>query len=336
MQTLLVQDKIKSQHIDNIAKNLAEQHRQLLPAANEKWLSHLQTFIQTTQPTHYQDLIPLLQQRYQAGFVRAYPNNDMDIMQELAFFMTELEQYHAFHLSARLLNNYLEQHGNYSGLKVLRFFQFYWAMQHFNHPQLAQHYQQPNLSPPSLMITVGVSGSGKSTITEKLLEHLGAVRLRSDVERKRLFNLDPLDRCADNSGLYDSQTSQIVFRGLEGLAKTILQAGFPVIIDATFLKREHRTPFKRLANQLKVPFLILHCQAQLETLHKRIMIRQQTNHDPSDATIEIMQRQLASRQTLNQNEQIFTVNINTEDDNLDMLDLAKQIQQLAKVQYSNK
>jgi hypothetical protein len=256
----------------------------------------------------------------------------MDVINELSGLLVDLESQQT--LAARLLNVYLEYAGNYTGLRLLRFYQAYQTFirakivicrllkenkGNYEKETLYQHYQtystalerymQPQIS-PVLIITYGVSGSGKSTVTQLLLEALGAIRLRSDVERKRFFGMDFLERSGATRGLYDPEVSQLVFKGLETLARHILQAGFSVIIDATFLHRASRAPFRRLAYTLGIPYVILACHATEECLFQRIKLRQQKNNDPSDADISILKQQLTIKEPLGIDEQVITVDTN--------------------------
>ncbi len=73
----------------------------------------------------------------------------------------------------------------------------------------------------------GESGSGKSHIAGWLAEQLMAIRIRSDVERKRLFPQ------AGAGMRYTSQASDVCYAHLAGLAARLLRAGFVVVVDAT-------------------------------------------------------------------------------------------------------
>ena len=62
---------------------------------------------------------------------------------------------------------------------------------------------------PFLAITHGLSGSGKTFGSQVVVEQIGAIRLRSDIERKRLAGLGPLDETLSGvgSGLYSSTST---------------------------------------------------------------------------------------------------------------------------------
>lgn len=138
----------------------------------------------------------------------------IDVQSDLAFLLMDLDYRDQRRLANRLLNRYLEYTGDYAGLGVLDFYRAYRSMVRAKvadiarrqatdpearreaaervrcHLVLAEAYAEDNLR-PSLTITHGLSGSGKTSLTEDLLEHSGAVRVRSDVERKRLRGLPP-------------------------------------------------------------------------------------------------------------------------------------------------
>ncbi len=147
---------------------------------------------------------------------------------------------------------------------------------------------------PMLVLTFGLSGSGKSTAAAALAERLGAVRVRSDVERKRLFALPPTARNAQiTPGLYAPDATRRTYERLQELATLALQAGVSVVVDAASLHRAERDDFRALAATLGVPFHLLACEAPSAVLHARVAQRATANGDASDATTEV----LASQQT---------------------------------------
>jgi predicted kinase len=177
---------------------------------------------------------------------------------------------------------------------------------------LAVQYTRP--SQPRLWITHGVSGSGKTVYTQQVLEATGAIRLRSDVERKRLFGIAPLERSSTRPdlALYDPDVTQRTYAQLAQLAILVIQAGFTAIVDATFLQRAQRDAFRRLATQLGVPFTILDFRAHPDTLRRRVARRYARADDASEAELAILDRQLATREALTADEQACTLPIDTD------------------------
>lgn len=261
----------------------------------------------------------------------------IDVISELAFLVMDLQDRGHDEYAQRVLNSYLEYSGDYAGLKLLRFYQHYRAMvrakvccirleqadlciqereqqqaRFAEYLNLAEDYTQAQT--PYLMINHGLSGSGKTTISQHILEANAAIRIRSDVERKRLFGLMPeqgSDSAVD-AGIYTQQGSERTYQRLEALAETIIQAGFSVIVDATFLKQKQRNTFRTLARKLDVAFIILDYQADEQTLHERIEGRKHEGIDASEADPQVLAHQLESMQALGKMERAVTVSINTQ------------------------
>lgn len=215
----------------------------------------------------------------------------------------------------RLLSDYLEYRGDFDGLALLDLYGCYYALVRakvniLKHPPdfpdlqatqaygelrrylaCAYRYCQPR--PLFLAITHGLSGSGKSTVAGRLVAASGAIRLRSDVERKRLFGLAPEQRSQpqDSGELYSSGMSKQTFKRLGELAGKVTGAGFPVIVDGTFLHREVRDDFRRLAGRLGIPFAILACRADMEALRSRLVARERGQADASEAGVAVMEQQ---------------------------------------------
>jgi aminoglycoside phosphotransferase family enzyme/predicted kinase len=261
----------------------------------------------------------------------------IDVQSELAFLLMDMEEKQLQGLSNQLLNTWLEYTGDYAGLAVLRFYKVYRAMvrakvmvlkvdasdpsspeagklwqEYATYIRLAQSCCQPHQAFLGLMH--GVSGTGKSTVAATLASEFNAIRIRSDVERKRLFGLAPDARSEDEEKLqlYSEAASIKTFAALETLAKTLLNLGYPVLVDATFIAARWRRLFQQLANVLQLPFVILDCQATQATILQRLALRQATRHDASEADTDVMRRQLASVEPFLPEEQMQVLVIDTE------------------------
>lgn len=270
----------------------------------------------------------------------------IDVMSDLAFLFMDLIDRKQASLAFRVLDRYLLRTGDYAGIAVLPFYFVYRAMVRakVNRIRLSQtdvsqaeratdetefsgylHLANAFIHRPKpiLMITVGLSASGKTTLSDGLLEKMGAIRLRSDVERKRLAGLDFMTRAKAEvgNGIYSAAMSQRTYDYLLQLAEAILAAGFPVIVDAAFLDAQRREPFAQLAQRMHVPFVILQCVASAACLRQRIGQRQ---HDASDADLAILEHQLAEFKPLSAAELSQTISIDTERD-IDLKQLVKHI-----------
>jgi hypothetical protein len=175
------------------------------------------------------------------------------------------------------------------------------------HLRLAHALAHP--APPRLILTHGLAGSGKTTVSRALVEGLPALSLRSDVERKRLFGLAPETRSGStlDGGIYHEAATRATYRELERLARGVLAAGHSVVVDATFLLRGQRDDFRALARDRRLPCVILDCQAEEPLLRRRIMARADEGRDASEATLAVLERQLASAQPLGVDEPAITV-----------------------------
>jgi predicted kinase len=152
----------------------------------------------------------------------------------------------------------------------------------------------------------GVSGSGKSHHAIPLADGLGAVHLRSDVERKRLFGLDPLARGGAEEGLYTPAATTRTYAHLAAVTEELLDAGLSVIVDATFLERERRARFAALGARAGVPVAVVDCEAPTALLRERLERRNRRGDDPSDADEAVLARQERSRDPLGADETGFT------------------------------
>jgi len=251
----------------------------------------------------------------------------IDTMSEVAFFVMDLEQAGRDRLAWRFLDGYLMVSGDFEGLLLLDFYKVYRALvrakvtairlaqgdlpaeerqdvmaEYSRYSALAERYIRPR--PKALFVTQGVSGSGKSHFTAPLLEELPAVRVRSDVERKRLFGLaaDADSRSALKAGIYTPEASQATYDRLRDVCGVILDAGYNAIADATFLKRAHRAPFCALAEEKGVPCVILAFEADEETLRARVRHRMVEAKDPSEAGLDVLESQLAEREPVGEDE----------------------------------
>lgn len=242
----------------------------------------------------------------------------IDGWNEIAFLAMELSE-HGFRLhSRRLIDAYAEASGDYEGLVLLRFFLVHRAMVRAMVDRIrqrqtlaaargeaaappagelssvAKQYVRYALQvirprPPELWITHGLSGSGKSTHALRLVESRGYLRIRSDVQRKRLAGQTPLGQAGTAAELYGPEMTARTYARLRALAEQVLRAGFGVILDATYLTRAQREPVRLLAEELGVPVSVLLCHAANEELERRLLAR---TGDPSDATPEVLRSQV--------------------------------------------
>jgi predicted kinase len=146
----------------------------------------------------------------------------------------------------------------------------------------------------------------------RLVEALGAIRLRSDVERKRLFGeQQEADLGKLGAGIYTQDASSATYARLHQLAETALHAGFPVVIDATYLKQAQRQEACVVAEASGAPFLILDCAAPEEVIASWLEQRKAAGGDPSDANMDVVRTQQASREPLSEDELVHSKRVDT-------------------------
>jgi predicted kinase len=251
----------------------------------------------------------------------------IDVISDLAFMVMDLLAHGQPRLAHRLLNGYLESGGDYDGVRVLRYHIAYRALVRAKvvalrasqagtsandaglRRYLALALAQTRPSAPVLMITHGPSGTGKTTLTQGLLEATGAVRIRADVERKRLFGLHARAHSGSalSEGLYSAETTGITYARLLELAQSVLDGGRDVILDATFLRRAQRDAAHRVAAAKGLRFLVLDFNAVCDPdqLRQRLRERAVRGDDASEADTEVLEAQLHSSEPLERDERTW-------------------------------
>jgi predicted kinase len=261
----------------------------------------------------------------------------IDVMSDVAFVCMDLEARGHTGLARRLLNGYLEASGDYAGLAVWRLYRVYralvrakvacirwrqtpageparpgWRRDYRRYAVLAGRFTRP--ARPFMLLMRGLSGSGKTVLSQQLVEALGAVRVRSDVERKRLFGVAPTARSGSglDRGLYGRDANQRTYERLAELARAILRAGVPVIVDAACLQRAQRAVLRRVAEELGTPFVMLDLQAPAAVLRARVARREREGRDASEAGREVLDRQLAAQEPLTADERARALIVRTD------------------------
>ncbi len=261
----------------------------------------------------------------------------IDVMDDIAFTCMDLRFQDRPDLASRLLNQYLEITGDYDGLLVFRYYQVERALVRCKvallraqqvrteaqsaalQMALAARYMafsSENIQPmsPVLVLMHGLSGSGKSAVAGCLVEAKGAIRLRSDVERKRIHHLPAIsDKTAARvAGLYDAQATRLTYARLSILSRQVIRSGLPVIVDAACLQQDQRRQFERLARELAIPFFILDVHAEEATMRARIVARARLARDPSDADLATLVHQIATQEGFSEDELEYVIRVDGE------------------------
>lgn len=230
----------------------------------------------------------------------------IDVMNDVAFLVMDLVSRERTDLALTFLNAYLEITGDYDGVRLLPFYATYRALvrakvdalaiqqSHSNSDSLRERFNRRihtaghwiDRACPTMVLMHGVSGSGKSWLSERLVAALPAVRVRSDLERKRL-RLEP-----GKGELYSPDMNHRTYARLAECAESCLQAGLNVIVDATFLERTDRDLLRGVARRLRAQCAIVACQASEATARERVHDRMLAGHDISDADDNVVTQQL--------------------------------------------
>ncbi|MCO5398870.1 AAA family ATPase [Ralstonia soli] len=247
----------------------------------------------------------------------------IDTMYDTAFLFMDLLASGLHGLAYRLINRYLERSGDYGGLAVLPFYAAMRALvrarvllerahQLEGAPERAaaprdEARQMLDLSRELLcrndaciLLMHGLSGSGKSTRAAQLAEAEGMIRVRSDVERQR-------NRYANAADRYTPSAVERTYRRLAAICRVGVEAGFPMIADATFLAEHQRRRFFVLARRWGVTVGIADCVADVDTLRTRIRARMRTGLDASEADLRVLDAQIATQQPLGVEERAHVI-----------------------------
>ena len=266
----------------------------------------------------------------------------IDLQSEVAFLLMDLESRGHGELGWRFYNAWLAALGDYDGLDLLR---WYLAYRHLvrakidgirlaqgalspaeearlrarqaTHIDCAGRHADPPM--PWLVLMHGLSGSGKSRLARRLAPRLPAAWVRSDLERKRLHDLDPAAAApaAVGVGLYGAEATAQTYARLAEIARTALRARVSIVVDAAFLESDRRQAFIDMAGECGGRAVVLACEAPPGILRERVLARR---NDPSDAGLEVLEAQLAQGIELAPRETPYRIAVDTSaDPDLDAL-----------------
>jgi hypothetical protein len=251
----------------------------------------------------------------------------IDVMNEVAFTAMDLDAHGLPRHARRFVDAYLSCTGDYGGLAAIRYYHAYRALVRAKvaairheqaagddiarakaakdferHVALAEGVLAPRR--PALVAMHGLAGSGKSTFSQELLEQLGAVRIRSDVERRRVHGLAADARTASppGGGLYDREANDRTEARLLEAARQVLEAGGIAIVDATGILLASRLAMRDLARDHGVPFVLACCSTPDRLLRERVQARQRAGDDASEAGPAVLERQIAALEPLTADE----------------------------------
>jgi hypothetical protein len=237
------------------------------------------------------------------------PFRFVDVMFDIAYIVMDLQARQRPDLCTLFLNTYLEQTGDWEGLKILP---LYVSRQSYVRAKVTSFllgdpgipeadkkslqetaalyytlaWQVTKPKQGKLFIMSGLSGSGKTTTARKLAVYQDAVHIRSDAVRKHLGGI-PLDQRGGDD-LYTPEMTQKTYGRLLDLGIQLASEGYPVILDAKYDRQSLRQEVIAKAEARQVPVQIIRCEAPVEVLRDRLDTR---TGDIADATTDILAKQ---------------------------------------------
>ena len=260
----------------------------------------------------------------------------IDVANDIAFLTMDLAMHERRDLRRAVLQAWTQTLGDFGGLPLLPYFETYRALVRAKVAALRALQEQPGSQerklecgtaaryldwavarakrrPPCLVLTCGLSGSGKTSLARGVATPLDALHVRSDVERKRLAGLGPLDdsRSPPDGGIYSRDYTERTYGRLLDCAANALQGGESVIVDAAFLRRVERRDMLGLAQRMAIPCAILHCVAPHSVLRERLESRSRSGGDASEAGVAILARQPGYWEEFDDEERARVVTVDT-------------------------
>jgi len=263
----------------------------------------------------------------------------IDVISDVAFLVMDLEDRGETVLAQQFLNTYLEHTGDYEGLRLLDFYKAYRAMvrakvslftlgapnldeasitdlknKYQNYADLAESYSIIPLRFALMMH--GLSGTGKTTVSNGLIQSLNVIRVRSDIERKRLYGFTSLEKSNSdvNQGLYSLEITQKTYQHLVKVTGHILGSGRSVLIDGTHLLKWQREALQNTVDERGVPLLIISCQLDENQAKEWIEKRRKADDDASEADTSVYEKQKKQQDPLEEDELKHCLPVATDDE----------------------
>ena len=219
-----------------------------------------------------------------------------DTAADLAFLLMDLDFrcYPAF--ADRIAGRYAERSGDSEILSLFGFYKSYRAfvrgkvegfildepeiseLERESARELAKKYFALSLAylkpprPPMLVLTTGLMGAGKSRLAFRLGQRLGITPLRSDVLRKEIQGVSPLERRFEpyGTGIYSAGATEQTYEALLQRAARAMLSGESAIVDASFSRFRHRERARELARKVGARFRIVECTAPDAVIRRRM------------------------------------------------------------------
>lgn len=261
----------------------------------------------------------------------------IDVACDIAFLVMDLESKRRADLAAHFINRYYERTDDYGSMRLFDLYFVYRCLVRAKVDAIRASERDDDaarqedleggarycnmaarhtaMRQPLLIVMHGLSGSGKTWVSERLMAALPAIRIRSDLLRKRLFGLGESQRSgsAVGKGIYVSSADEDVYTGMRRRAEPALGERHNVILDATFLLREQRARAIQLADEYDAELIFIKAAAPHVELRRRIHARQQHGADASEAGLAVLEHQLKSVEAMTDFEESRSITIDSRD-----------------------
>ena len=259
---------------------------------------------------------------------------NIDVMADIAFLMMDLISRQRSDLAYRFLNRYLKLTGDYESMELFTLYFVYRCLvrakvaairclerKHDAHAKsdrsrVRKHcdmaLRQSLSRTPALIVMNGLSGSGKTWLSTKLMSALPAVRIRSDIERKRMFDLDETadSRSGVAQGIYTEAANKELYGHMHELSATVLGAKHDVILDAAYLRFSEREHVREIAADCNAGLVFVQTLAPVNILRDRMHKRAGSSKEASEANLAVLEHQLENAEPLTRAEQRAVVTWN--------------------------
>lgn len=241
-----------------------------------------------------------------------------DTAADIAFLLMDLDFHGRPDLADIFLNSYLDASGDTEIVHLLPFYKLYRAMvrgkveslqlndagiypdaqlsaaqKARRYFRLARGYCEQNRLRPTLFITCGTTGCGKSALAKQLGFELGLRVFNSDTIRKQLAGLtaETPVQVPYRQGLYAEEMNVTTYQELLKQAECELLAGRSVLIDAGFRTATWRAACGRLAAAHSAGLVILLVTCDPTEQLRRLTVRSSAGHSISDGRAELLEQQ---------------------------------------------
>ncbi|MEM0466135.1 MAG: AAA family ATPase [Candidatus Thermoplasmatota archaeon] len=267
----------------------------------------------------------------------------IDVASDIGFLAMDLDYQNHPYLASFLITDYVKKSGDTGIFDLLNFYKSYRAYVRgkvtgfqLQDPKIPEHKKQElqrtaqryfTLSEyyallfsldvaehtPCLFVVGGLSGTGKSTVAQKIAVDYHACYLNSDIIRKQLAGIDTYERHHDafNKGLYEPKNVDATYEKMITTAAETLQRKENVVLDATFQKRKHRDMVVRLSQDLSASLIIIQCVCPDEEVKKRLESRLEKK-SVSDGRWEIYLKQKETFEAFSSKDHVYIFDTSNE------------------------